>query len=267
MIINEKIVSTLGIYLITNLVNNKVYVGSSVDLLKRYKEHEYYLKKNKHHNMHLQRAWDKYGENNFSFSILEIVFEKNELIEREQYWMDFYNVSEKGYNINPVAGSNLGRKNPEDDLEKFMYSQKNNRPILQIDFNGNIVREWYSLGEIAKILNVGITIVKSRLVGNKFNMISDDSFLFFKDEYTEEKLQECINNKNKSKKDKEVKMDKEHKLLQFDMDGNLIRKWYSITEASETLNITKHIIKTSCKNGSPVTTGFIWKYVEQEEIQ
>jgi predicted GIY-YIG superfamily endonuclease len=50
-----------GIYYIKNITNNKLYIGSSKDILKRFYEHKRLLRHNKHHSIRLQRAWDKYG--------------------------------------------------------------------------------------------------------------------------------------------------------------------------------------------------------------
>jgi len=109
-----------GIYGIRNLNNEKIYVGSSIDFEKRILEHKDSLNKNCHHNILLQRSWNKYGESSFVFFLLEKC-EKNCLIEEEQYWMDFYNSYNpyKGYNINPTAGSRLGSKHT-DDSKKLM---------------------------------------------------------------------------------------------------------------------------------------------------
>lgn len=64
----EKII---GIYKILNKINNKFYIGSSINIRKRFKEHERCLKLGIHSNKHLQSAWDKYGSNNFEFIIIE----------------------------------------------------------------------------------------------------------------------------------------------------------------------------------------------------
>jgi group I intron endonuclease len=94
-----------GVYKIENLVNNKKYIGSaSVTLLKRMWHHQAMLRINKHKNPYLQSSFNKYGEDNFSFEILEIC-EKEECLSKEQYWMDYYQSHNMkiGYNINPKA--------------------------------------------------------------------------------------------------------------------------------------------------------------------
>ena len=58
-----------GIYKITNIINNKVYVGSAVNVTYRFKTHKRLLKQNKHFNTHLQSSYNKYGKDNFKFEM------------------------------------------------------------------------------------------------------------------------------------------------------------------------------------------------------
>ena len=92
------------IYQILNLVNGKFYIGHSQNYDTRWWEHERRLRKNRHDNIHLQRAWNKYGSENFEFILIELVSEENLLI-REQFWIDWLGAcdNELGYNINPDA--------------------------------------------------------------------------------------------------------------------------------------------------------------------
>lgn len=60
-----------GIYVIRNILNNNIYIGSSIMLTKRYKEHRLKLNTKKHNNKILQRAWNKYGEDNFIFEVIK----------------------------------------------------------------------------------------------------------------------------------------------------------------------------------------------------
>ena len=100
-----------GIYKITNTTNGKVYVGSAVNFDTRWKEHVRELRKGKHHSSALQNAWNKYGEDNFEFSIIEECERiRKVLLGREQYWMDTLDSVANGYNIAKTAGSQLGMK-------------------------------------------------------------------------------------------------------------------------------------------------------------
>ena len=92
-----------GIYAIENTVNGKIYVGSAVNLGRRFKDHRVHLNQGKHHSLKLQRAWNKYGAAVFVFKILEAIKNHNELVLREQYWIDTLDVlGDFGYNICPV---------------------------------------------------------------------------------------------------------------------------------------------------------------------
>ncbi len=99
-----------GIYKIENKVNGKIYVGSAVNLDKRFSAHRGLLYNRKHKNKHLERSWHKHGEENFVFEVLEIVEDKERLIEREQYYLDSMNPD---YNISKIAGSQLGFKHSQ----------------------------------------------------------------------------------------------------------------------------------------------------------
>lgn len=103
MIMEKEIVC--GIYGIINIKNNKIYIGSSKNIYSRWQQHKNTLKRNKHHSQHLQLSWNKYGEENFIFEIIEKCSEENLLI-KEQYYIDLYSSydGDYGYNISEFAG-------------------------------------------------------------------------------------------------------------------------------------------------------------------
>jgi group I intron endonuclease len=89
--------------MIKNIVNNKIYIGQSLDINKRFKRHLRELKNNIHTNDHLQRSWNKYGKNNFKFEIIEQV-EENQLNSREVYWIEYYKSHNSEYGYNKTLG-------------------------------------------------------------------------------------------------------------------------------------------------------------------
>lgn len=107
-----------GVYKITCLKNNLFYIGSSWNLYKRYKEHTNDLKKNRHTNDHLGNSWNKYGEANFLFEIIEEC-EINNILEREQYYLDTLFPWKRGvgFNHSPTAKSILGFKKSKESVE------------------------------------------------------------------------------------------------------------------------------------------------------
>lgn len=98
-----------GIYLLINLVNNKFYVGSSINVFNRTKSHLKSMKGGYHPNIHIQRSYKKFGDC-FSPILIERVNDKNKLIEREQFWIDELDATNRkiAYNIAPNAGNTLG---------------------------------------------------------------------------------------------------------------------------------------------------------------
>lgn len=114
-----------GIYRILNLINGKFYIGSAVYFAKRWAEHRRRLRKGIHSNLHLQAAWNLYGERVFEFSIIERI-KKDFLLEREQYWIDLLDATnpDKGYNVCKTAGNTLGRTFSEETKQIMNQAKK-----------------------------------------------------------------------------------------------------------------------------------------------
>jgi group I intron endonuclease len=130
-----------GIYKITNLVNNKIYIGSAFNLSNRISCHKYTLKNNKHKNKHLQAAYNLYGEKNFLFEVIEIVEDLNILIIREQYYLDILNPTDKniGYNIAKKAGNTAGvLASPNTRIKQSESAKKRPKRLLTEEQKRNI---------------------------------------------------------------------------------------------------------------------------------
>ena len=113
-----------GIYKIENLVNGKVYIGSSGCCIRgRVSQHRSQLRGNRHSNKHLQASFSKRGEENFDFDVVEIVDDIDHLLEREQYWLDKY--WETGcYNMTRDAARQSGFKHTKEAKEKMSKAGK-----------------------------------------------------------------------------------------------------------------------------------------------
>lgn len=93
-----------GVYTITNLLDNKIYVGYATNFRKRKGDHISNLRKNKHKNIHLQRAFNRDGESNFKIELLE-EYDIDTLPSMEHYWCNLLQTHnpKKGYNILPTS--------------------------------------------------------------------------------------------------------------------------------------------------------------------
>ena len=88
----------IGIYKITNQITNKVYIGQSIDIQQRWKQHKHQAKNNRKNNK-LYWAMRKYGIENFLFQTIEqCEFSQQQLDNRQRYWIEYYNSYENGYN-------------------------------------------------------------------------------------------------------------------------------------------------------------------------
>ena len=112
-----------GIYQIRNSVNNKVYIGQSVDIYARWDEHVCALRGGYHANNHLQRSWNKYNEQSFEFSIIEKCAE-NELNDKEIYWIAKNDSYCNGYNQTKGGGGVRGFQHSDETKLKISESLK-----------------------------------------------------------------------------------------------------------------------------------------------
>ena len=104
---------TGGIYMIRHDSTSRCYVGQSINVFRRRRRHMVELRKGTHRSPYFQNTFNKYGENGFSFHILEIIsdpFNKEMMTKAEQRWIDKLKPC---FNVAPAAGSNLGIKLPK----------------------------------------------------------------------------------------------------------------------------------------------------------
>lgn len=121
-----------GIYKIRNIVNDKIYVGSAKDFHVRWDRHLKSLRKNKHHNIRLQRSFNIHGEKSFIFEIIENVEYNKDIQIREQYYIDTLNSKVNGYNIADASFGDVLTHNPRRDeiVENRRQIQLKNNSLM-----------------------------------------------------------------------------------------------------------------------------------------
>lgn len=107
--------------------SGKQYVGSTARWKRRRSEHLGRLRSGRHCNKHLQSAWAKYGEAEFSFVVLEVVDDPAQLIAREQHWIDATSAVSDGYNLCAEAGSRRGIPHTEEHKAKISAAKQGHR--------------------------------------------------------------------------------------------------------------------------------------------
>jgi group I intron endonuclease len=138
-----------GIYQIINIIDNKKYIGQSINIKRRWTEHKRDLKKNKHKNLLLQRAWNKYGCESFKFEIL-VICNKKQLKQKEKETVEKI-LETKRYNIlknyDSLAGSNnpfYGKTHTKSVKEKLSKLAKNRTGFK----NGNYGNKYSNITKI-----------------------------------------------------------------------------------------------------------------------
>ncbi len=115
-----------GIYRIVNVINNKSYIGSSKNIIRRWYFHKSALKNNRHHCIYLQRSWNKHGKDSFKFEIIaEIPFISEEHLLAKELKVIKERLPE--YNIGAVGGGDNLTNNPnrDDIIRRIVASIKN----------------------------------------------------------------------------------------------------------------------------------------------
>lgn len=118
-----------GIYKIeSKFKSHRIYIGSAVNIGNRWNVHLHDLRKGNHHSIKLQRHFNKYGEDDLLFSVMERC-DRKQLIKREQYYIDLCNPY---FNTCKIAGSQLGTKRTLQSRKLMSIKAMNHKNCLGI---------------------------------------------------------------------------------------------------------------------------------------
>lgn len=158
--VSEDLKYHMGIYAIVNNITGKSYIGSAVSFKERFWLHHCLIRAGRHDNHYLQRSYDKHGAENFHFELIELVKNKDTLIQREQFYIDLFEAAnpELGYNLRSIAHNNFGVKRSQESKDKV--SKTHGRKILKFDLEDNLLGTYDSVSIAARecgVLKKGIT--------------------------------------------------------------------------------------------------------------
>lgn len=158
----------IGIYKITNLINNKSYIGQSIDIKRRWSEHRARRGTNP-----IYKDMEEFGLDNFSFEILEEC-QQDKLDEREIYWIQKYDTYYNGYNR--TLGGQFYANNKRSINNIILYKGKipskawavyyyliSNSIKIEDEFNFHIYKSDFKISEASKILKISRTTFYSSL--------------------------------------------------------------------------------------------------------
>lgn len=232
------------IYAILNKINNKRYVGSAKDFKVRKRIHLNQLKQNKHHSYILQKAWNKYGNNNFEFIILEEVLDSRFLIKREQWWIDNSNCE---YNISKIANSSLGIKRRYETIEK-----------CRIAHLGEKHPDWRNKLKSKSQGGDNHWTKKKKFSIESRKKMSDSHNILYKSGYIHPQL----GTKLSIERIEKMRIQFSKPVIQKSKLDIFIKEWPSIKQAAKYLNISECGIVNCCKKKINYNTaaGYKWEY-------
>lgn len=276
----------IGIYKITNAITNLSYIGQSIHIEQRWREHK---TRYKTENTKFYKAIQIYGIENFIFEVLEECTAE-ELDEKEKYWINKFNSFQNGYN------SNQGGQSQTIDNSEIIYSlwdqgysvsdiilktklshstiynylncysnysvaesnrrgglkalqsnnQSPNSKIYRYDEYGNYIDEWDSTKEIERILKIDSSSIGKALRGLRK---SAGGF------YWSTNKTDKIKNINLIRKPRQVE--------QLDLQGNYIRSFPSFASAARAFGRQDgSAIRKVCNGKMPTAYGYRWRYRE-----
>ena len=206
------------IYKIKNNLNNKVYIGSSIDVERRWRQHKEASinEKDHHYNYPLMIAFRQFGIDNFTFEIIDTLPDYQAMIRAEHDWIIKENcVVPNGYNQtdntnSPMFDPNVAKKMSDTKRDKY------GKRVSEIDSNGNIIDVWDSLAEAGE--KTGLDRFKISDVCNGRRLTTGDRVFRFLDEeeniiIPEIKVNQVQTNRITKTSKKVIKMDDNNNIL------------------------------------------------------
>ncbi len=156
-----------GIYVIKNLVNNKIYIGKSINIYERIRQHINLLnKKSLDENRYLINSWHKHGRENFQYYVLEYLEKDESLIkERELYWMKELDCTNRkiGYNLRIDTATNCIVSKETRELQSFNRRERYKKNPEKWKLVGQKVKEfWINNPERKQEMSVKVSLINTK---------------------------------------------------------------------------------------------------------
>lgn len=250
------ILSLPGVYKFTNILNKKIYIGSTYQkkgVIGRLNSHLSLLRRNKHPNKYFQNTYNLYGESVFEFEVI-LYCSKERCIFFEQKCIDTYKsfCPEYGYNENRLAGNGLFKKHSKETKIKMSQSHNGNKSHMYGKKLSQITRK--KISETRHKLNIG----KGK-----------NHPLYGKKHSTETKLKISLSRTGiKHTEETKIKMRKNNfhimkSIERIDSKTGEIKEYLCIQDAIKE-GFNRYRILLCCRNLQEQHRGYFWKYINKE---
>lgn len=249
-----------GVYIIRNIFNDKVYIGSTININERWNKHKCVDRSTCHR---LRNAMKKHGVEQFYWEWLEPICvdglpineAKNLLLSREQHYLNEYNpFHQMGYNICKIAGSTLGisytqkspkcgYKHPPSFFEKVSSMKSiHNKPVCKFTMSGELLNTYFNITD-AHQQNSGATIQAISKCCKKKAKSAGGFLWTYEGNVPEQKIH----------KSKQVSM--------YDTHRKLIKIFTNAKQAAKYLNKSDNPIYKCCRGEQNTAHGYIWEWI------
>lgn len=246
------------IYKITNNKNQMVYIGSSIDVERRWRQHKEASinEKDHHYNYPLMIAFREFGIANFTFEVIDTLPTWEAMIEAEHNWIMKENcVTPNGYNQtdktdSPMFDPMVAKK--MSDTKRKKYGKR----VCEIDSANNIIAIWNSLAEAGEI--TGLNRFKISSVCNGTRLTTGNRVFRFLDEKNQ-----IIEPKVKVNQIQSNRITKtSRKVGAYDKDNNLIQEFDSLQLAAQFCGGNSSTISAVCRGKRKTHKNYIWRYLD-----
>lgn len=246
------------IYKITNQKNGMVYIGSSIEVERRWRQHKEASinEKDHHYNYPLMVAFREFGIANFTFEVIDTLPTWEAMIEAEHNWILKENcVVPNGYNQtdktdSPIFDPAIAKKMSDTKREKY------GKRVCEIDSTKNILNIWNSLAEAGE--DTGLDRFKISNVCNGTRLTTGNRTFRFLDD--ENQIIEPEAKMNQVQSNRITKTSR--RVGAYDKDNNLIQEFDSLQLAAQFCGGNSSTISAVCRGKRNSHKNYIWRYLD-----
>ena len=275
---------SIGIYGITNMINNKIYIGQSSNIQQRFIRHRWELNHNRHSNIYLQEDWNQYGKDNFIFTILEIC-SPDILIERETYWISCYGGINGNVVYNMLSITDGHIQATRERIHNTLHTRYQNIPhhskgrIVSIEGRERMsvshkgrkhsdeTKEKIKQGNLGKHLS---DETKEKMRQSKIGKPSPRKGVHLSEEHKAKlraiNLGKKLSNETRNKISERNRDRSGRYIMQMSINGTYIAVYDSLKKAALAVGGNPTCICEVCRGTQRTSKGFIWKYITKEEF-
>ena len=246
------------IYKITNQKNGMVYIGSSIEVERRWRQHKEASinEKDHHYNYPLMIAFREFGIDNFTFEIIDTLPDYQTMIKAEHNWIIKENcVVPNGYNQidntnSPMFDPNIAKKMSDTKRDKY------GKRVSEIDSNGNIIDVWDSLAEAGE--KTGLDRFKISDVCNGRRLTTGDRVFRFLDEEENIIIPEVKVNQVQTNRITKTR----RKVGAYNANNELVASFDSLQLAAQFCGGDSSAISAVCRGKRNTHKNYIWRYLD-----